>query len=278
MGFLSSIGDIFSASNSSGLLSSVVDGTFGIIGQNSANAKNKRQWQRERSWEEEKMRNAHQWEAEDLKAAGLNPTLTAGGSGAVGSGSPHAEMGAGSFGNFGKDFINGYNTIETLKSQKELNETQGYKNIMEGDESAVRAGLMPEHLKNERRDSLTKAKQAETDALDQKAREKHMEKENELIGAQLTEQNLNNDILKIKKAIETSNYGVILSYIDRGLGTLKNGGNAVSSYIPIWGAFRAAAVTKDWKGLKSLLDDFMSSNSYKLMNKTRRPNIRRPKK
>lgn len=34
-------------------------------------------------WERERAKNAHQWEIEDLKKAGLNPVISAGGSGAV---------------------------------------------------------------------------------------------------------------------------------------------------------------------------------------------------
>lgn len=60
----------------------------GILGSNSSAAKAKRQWEREQSWQEEQIRNAHQWEMEDLKAAGINPALTAGGSGAGGASSP----------------------------------------------------------------------------------------------------------------------------------------------------------------------------------------------
>jgi len=56
----------------------------GIFGQSSAN--------RSIKFQREAAKNAHQWEVEDLRKAGLNPILSAGGSGARASGGAQATM------------------------------------------------------------------------------------------------------------------------------------------------------------------------------------------
>ena len=56
-------------------------GGLGAAGASAASAHNAMKAQI--AWERERAQNAHQWEVEDLKKAGLNPILSAGGSGAT---------------------------------------------------------------------------------------------------------------------------------------------------------------------------------------------------
>lgn len=60
---------------------------FNIAQTEALNAFNSAEAQKNRDWQERMARNAHQYEVQDLIAAGLNPVLSAGGQGAyVGSG------------------------------------------------------------------------------------------------------------------------------------------------------------------------------------------------
>jgi len=57
-----------------------------LLGANKSAKAAKELTERQITWERERAQNAHQWEMQDLKAAGLNPALTAGGTGAETSG------------------------------------------------------------------------------------------------------------------------------------------------------------------------------------------------
>lgn len=58
----------------------------GLLGANSKNKANSAANAQMIEWERERAKNAHQWEVEDLRKAGLNPILSAGGIGASTSG------------------------------------------------------------------------------------------------------------------------------------------------------------------------------------------------
>lgn len=64
----------------------VFNAVAGMIGAHQQNKANSAANQQMIDWERERAQNAHQWEVQDLRKAGLNPILSAGGSGASTSG------------------------------------------------------------------------------------------------------------------------------------------------------------------------------------------------
>ncbi|MBQ8829591.1 MAG: hypothetical protein IJ022_05825 [Burkholderiaceae bacterium] len=84
----------------------------------------KQMQQRQIEWERERAQNAHQWEVQDLRNAGLNPVLSAGGSGAS-TGGISAPSG------FFSDFGSTINSAKQAETQEKLMESQVKKNDAE---------------------------------------------------------------------------------------------------------------------------------------------------
>lgn len=112
MGFFSSIGSLFND----------------ISGATSAAQLNNK-------YQKEFAQNAHQWEVEDLKKAGLNPILSAGGSGATAGGSGGAQMantGITDIANSATALIKTQSDIDLQKSQEKLNDIQTLNEAVKG--------------------------------------------------------------------------------------------------------------------------------------------------
>lgn len=103
-------------------------------------------------YQKEFAKNAHQWEVEDLKKAGLNPAISGGGSGASASGG----------GNAGTSGVNpismlteGYTALKGMKNQTDLTDAQIQN---------TNADTINKTLNNKYVDEKTKKEMAETDA------------------------------------------------------------------------------------------------------------------
>lgn len=93
-------------------------GGLGAAAMSGADAKDV--MEKQISWERERAKNAHQWEVEDLKAAGLNPILSAGGDGATTGGISAPMPDRSGIASAGAGFVEALNTAaDTTKLKAE---------------------------------------------------------------------------------------------------------------------------------------------------------------
>lgn len=109
---------LFSDGGLGDVVGGAISGAFGLAGS-AVSAREARENQRRQiEWERERATHAHQWEVEDLKAAGLNPILSAGGSGAVTGGISAPQVDTSGISGAGTAFINALNTAADTAQKK----------------------------------------------------------------------------------------------------------------------------------------------------------------
>lgn len=139
----------------------VFNAVAGFLGQSSQNKAHSAANAQMIEWERERAKNAHQWEVEDLRKAGLNPILSAGGSGANTSGVSIIPASASPLSRGLSNAIAGMTMQEQLEGLKNDNrlKSQQYDNLdslmnyfeLERDENGkpiIRDGLPTFHHKN----------------------------------------------------------------------------------------------------------------------------------
>lgn len=131
------------------MLGSIIGGAIGLIGNKMTNDANKSSAREANAFTADMMQNRHQWEVEDLRKAGLNPILSAGGTPSMG-GSAKAEVA-----DIGESVNRGVQNA-LIKSQIELNREQAGKAKSENFESQYRSGLIREQSDGVAADNVLK--------------------------------------------------------------------------------------------------------------------------
>lgn len=260
MGLFSSIGGAIGT-----LVGGPIGGSVGSSFGSYADDKNKADysWKRQKrmfnwqkDWEQYKMLNAHQMQMEDLKNAGINPLATAVMGGAQGTGAPTGGN-TPTFNDTSTPFSENMNNLTQVENANKLTPTQVDVNESLALKNKKEAGVIDKKANAE-------IKESESRTAVNQAQLNKIAVEIENIATTTIGQTLLNQLNEIEVAFNNNNYTKALRYINETINTIKNGGNATASFMPLVGTLGAV---KGAKNLAPMINSLRNSNIWKLLPK-----------
>lgn len=142
-------------------LGGIAGAVAGIYSSNKSAKSAKQNMAAQLAWEQQKAKNAHQWEVEDLKKAGLNPVLSANNGASTGSLTPQMPDTSGYIqaANSGMEAMRLLMDAKKTNSESNLNDAKAIK-------TGVETGLMPKETAIKEYNAVTNRRRQEAEAAE----------------------------------------------------------------------------------------------------------------
>lgn len=193
---------------------------------------------RQIEWERERAKNAHQWEVQDLKAAGLNPILSAGGSGATTGGISAPVPDFSGVANAGNALMQGINTaISAKKNEADIDKILSDISVQDEQKDLIKAQVIKElaqaKLINKQQaqtaaDAMLKTEQANKTAAETKQILANLQTNIALMKEQLKQTKTESQRKELERRIHKATWWFEL-LVDKGTKVIDSGSKAVTA-------------------------------------------------